>query len=41
LRPTLDREKFPQARKIVLSPEIEAKVQAQEAAGHLVFQDRP
>jgi hypothetical protein len=39
LRPTLDREKFPQVRKIVLSPEIEAKIQAQEVAGHLVFQE--
>lgn len=39
LRPTLDREKFPQVRKIVLPAELEAKIQAQEAAGHLVFQD--
>ena len=39
LRPTLERDKFPTARKIVLSPEIEAKYQAQETAGHLVFQD--
>lgn len=39
LRPTLDREKFPQSRKITLSAELETKVQAQEAAGHLVFQD--
>jgi hypothetical protein len=39
LRPTLDREKFPAVRKIQLSPEIEAKIQAQEAAGHLVFQE--
>ncbi len=39
LRPTLDREKFPQARKIVLSPELEVKIQQQEAAGHLVFQE--
>ena len=39
LRPTLDREKFPAARHITLSPEIEVKIRAQEAAGHLVFQD--
>ena len=39
LRPTLERDKFPAARKITLAPEIEAKYQAQEAAGHLVFQD--
>jgi len=35
----LERDKFPAARKITLAPEIEAKYQAQEAAGHLVFQD--
>ena len=39
LRPTLDREKFPQSRKIALSPELEEKIQAQEAAGHLVFHE--
>lgn len=39
LRPTLDREKFPAARKMTLSPELEAKIQAQEEAGHLVFQE--
>lgn len=39
LRPSLDREKFPATRKITLSPEIESKLQAQEAAGHLVFED--
>jgi len=39
LRPTLDRDKFPQARKIMLPPALEAKIQAQEAAGHLIFQD--
>src|SRR5258707_13202491 len=32
LRPTLDREKFPQARQISLSPELETKIQQQEAA---------
>ncbi len=30
-------DKFPGVRKIILSPEIEAKIAAQEAAGHLVF----
>ncbi|MBI3247101.1 MAG: DUF1329 domain-containing protein [Deltaproteobacteria bacterium] len=39
LRPLLEREKFPASRKIALSPELEAKIQAQEAAGHLVFQE--
>ena len=37
LRPHLDREKFPADRKIALTPDIEEKMQAQEAAGHLVF----
>ncbi len=37
LRPHLDREKFPDARKIVLAPEVEARYAAQESAGHLVF----
>jgi hypothetical protein len=37
LRPHLDREKFPDHRKIVIPPDIEQKIQAQEAAGHLVF----
>ena len=39
LRPTLDRDKFPQHRKIELPPALEAAISAQEAAGHLVFQD--
>jgi hypothetical protein len=38
LCPTLECAKFPASRKIVLSPELESKIQAQEAAGHLVFQ---
>lgn len=38
LRPQLDRDKFPAARKIVLAPEVEARVQAQESAGHLIFE---
>lgn len=39
LRPHLDREKFPEVRKIVLSPELEARIAAQESAGHLVFDE--
>ena len=39
LRPTLDRNKFPQHRKIELPTALEAAITAQEAAGHLVFQD--
>lgn len=31
LRPTLDQDKFPQARKIVLSPDLAARLQAQGA----------
>lgn len=38
LRPHLDRDKFPEARKIVLAPELEARIQAQEGAGHLIFE---
>ena len=37
LRPTLDRDKFPQHRTIDLPPDLEARIQAQEAAGQLVF----
>ena len=39
LRPTLDRDKFPEHRKIVLSPELEARIQAQEEAGYLRFEE--
>ena len=38
LRPLLYVDKFPQARKIALSPDVEARIRAQEAAGHLVFE---
>lgn len=38
LRPLLYREKFPAARTIVIPPALEARVQAQEAAGRLVFE---
>lgn len=37
LRPSIDREKFPEDRKIQLSPELESRVNAQEQAGRLVF----
>ncbi len=37
LRPHLYRDKFPEERKIIIAPEVEARVQAQDAAGHLVF----
>ncbi len=38
LRPHLDREKFPAVRKITLDPDLEARYQAQESAGHLIFE---
>jgi hypothetical protein len=38
LRPLLYPDKFPQARKIVLAPEVAARMRAQEEAGHLVFE---
>jgi hypothetical protein len=37
LRPTLEGEKFPQERKVVLSPELAARIEAQEREGRLVF----
>ena len=37
LRPALEEEKFPGARRIELSAELRARVQAQEQAGRLVF----
>ncbi len=39
LRPALYREKFPQERQIVLSPQLEARIRAQEVAGRLVFEE--
>jgi hypothetical protein len=41
LRPHLYREKFPDERKLALAPEVEARIQAQDAAGHLVFSESP
>jgi hypothetical protein len=37
LRPHLHRDTFPAERTIILAPEIDARIQAQDAAGHLVF----
>jgi hypothetical protein len=37
LRPSLDRQKFPEERSIQLAPDIEQRIAAQEAAGQLVF----
>lgn len=37
LRPALEEEKFPGDRRIELSAELRARVQAQEQAGQLVF----
>ncbi len=41
LRPHLYREKFPEARKIVLPAELEVRIQAQEEAGRIVFTGSP
>ncbi len=41
LRPHLHRDKFPAERQIQLPPSVEARVRAQEAAGQLVFEERP
>ena len=41
LRPHLYRDKFPDERKLILSPAVEARVQAQEAAGRVVFSENP
>jgi len=38
LRPLLYPEKFPEHRHIELAPEVAARVAAQEAAGHMVFE---
>jgi hypothetical protein len=37
LRPRLLKEKFPQERHITLPAELEARIAAQDAAGHIVF----
>ena len=38
LRPLLYQEKFPQHRRIELTPDVAARIAAQEEAGHLVFE---
>jgi hypothetical protein len=38
LRPLLYADKFPVQRRIELSPLVSARIAAQEAAGHLVFE---
>jgi hypothetical protein len=38
LRPAVYQEKFPQERQVVLSPQLEARIRAQETAGQLVFE---
>ena len=38
LRPLLYPGKFPDVRKVDLAPEVAARIRAQEAAGHLVFE---
>lgn len=38
LRPALEKEKFPGERPMQIPPEVEARIQAQEAAGRLVFE---
>ncbi|MBI3757358.1 MAG: outer membrane lipoprotein-sorting protein [Deltaproteobacteria bacterium] len=40
LRPHLYRDKFPEERKIIITPEVDARVQAQDAAGRLVFTEK-
>jgi hypothetical protein len=37
MRPHLDPEKFPDVRHIEISPELQARIAAQDSAGHLVF----
>jgi hypothetical protein len=37
LRPSLERGKFPEERRILLAPDLEERIRAQNAAGHLVF----
>jgi hypothetical protein len=37
LRPSLEPGKWPEERPIRLAPDVEARIRAQDAAGHLVF----
>ncbi len=41
LRPGLEPGKFPEQRQISLSPELMARLAAQDAAGRLVFDAAP
>ena len=38
LRPLLYPDKFPHDRTVAPAPEVAARIRAQEAAGHLVFE---
>ena len=38
LRPALEEEKFPEERPLHIPPEVATRIQAQEAAGRLVFE---
>jgi hypothetical protein len=37
LRPSLERGKFPEERRLELAPDLAARIRAQDAAGHRVF----
>jgi hypothetical protein len=37
MRPSLEPGKWPEERPIQLAPDVEARIRAQDAAGHLVF----
>jgi hypothetical protein len=37
LRPSLEPGKWPEERRLELAPDLEARIRAQDAAGHLVF----
>ena len=41
LRPHLYKDKFPEERNLQLSPAIEARIRAQDAAGQIVFGEEP
>ena len=41
LRPHLYKDKFPEERNLQLSPTIEARIRAQDAAGQIVFGEEP
>ena len=37
LRPHLSLEKFPEDRKLIIAPEVEARIKTQDEAGQVVF----